>query len=125
MYVDGLQSCEEVAGTDDKTECGESASDEWFEWTDIDGDEESYTESGPDVVLSIIRSWNTWVVINWPLSAAGDVEISLLLYPDELKDDDTSIRVFVLLFCTAGAIVFEVLLKFPEKIIYKIFNTFI
>ena len=57
--------------------CGESASDEWFECTDMDGEEdESYTESGPDIVLSIIRSWKTCVAMNCPRNAADDVEMS-------------------------------------------------
>ena len=73
-------------------ECGDSGSDEWLEWTDIDGDDESYTESGPDVVLSIIKSWNICVAINCPLNAAGDVEGSFLLYPDEFNDEDTKAR---------------------------------
>ena len=70
-------------------ECGESGSDEWFECTDIDGDDESYTESGPDVELSIIRSWNIWVAINCPLNEAGEVEVSFLFDPDVLNDEET------------------------------------
>ena len=112
----GRQSWEEFAGVVDNTECGwgESASDEWLEWTDIDGDDESYTESGPEVVLSIIRSWNTWVVINCPRNAAGDVETSFLLYPDEPMDEETNVLVTSLLF-TADDNFGEILPTTPAK----------
>ena len=119
------QSWEEFAGVVDNTECGwgESASEEWLEWTDIDGDDESYTESGPDVVLSIIRSWKTCVVINCPRNAAGDVETSFLLYPDELMDEVTNILVGSLLFLCDDNFG-EFLPTSPTKIMLMSFNKY-
>ena len=78
----------------------------------MDGEEdESYTESGPDIVLSIIRSWKTCVAMNCPRNAAEDVEMSLLLllYADVIKDEETDIG--IVFSCCVGDILLQEFLR--------------